>query len=103
VFAVKASATTLEAVYKTAGVAGNGTTTTETMANGVWANGGAGMAGGTDMSVFSNYGVSGVFTEHKDDAGWNVTITAVGSNVVITVTGEANVKWKGEVEKLELL
>lgn len=98
VAAVKTSVATMEAVAKFTGAAGNGIAATETMINGVWANGGAGLSGGADMALFGSV----ITTEYEDNAAWNAAITVSGSDVEILVTGGLpHVAWQAEVEILE--
>lgn len=99
VHAVKDTASTMEAIAKFTGVAGNAIVATETMANGSFAGGGT-LVGGTDMSVLSPV----VTPEHEDDPVWHAAIAAVGANVEISVIGAAltTIKWKAEIETVEL-
>jgi len=100
VSAVKTSTTTMDAVYKTPGVVGNGIVATETMVNGVWTNGGAGLAGGSDMLVT-------LFTDDddvEDDVAWDATMAAgAGQDVEVKVIGKAlaDIRWLAEVRVIE--
>jgi len=96
--AVKASATTLEAVAQLPGVAGNAIATTVVMVNGSW--GAVTLLTGLDMALFGPL----VTTEYEDDASWVVAVAAVGAGVDVSVTGvlDTPIKWSAEITSLEL-
>lgn len=100
VSAEKASTTTMDAVARIPGVAGDAIVATETMTNGAWAGGGT-LINGTDMSLFG----SAVTTDYEDDAAWDVAVIATGTDVEIDVTGVADtvVDWLAEVRTTELI
>lgn len=100
VSAVKASASTMEAVALVPGVAGNAIATTDGLVDvlSVWT--GATLAGGTDMSVFGTV----VTTEYEDDAAWAIAIAPSGTDVDISVTGvvDTPIRWHAEIELAKL-
>lgn len=98
VAAEKGSATTMDAVARTPGVAGDAIAATETMTNGVWGGGGT-LGSGSDMTV-------DVITDDddfEDDASWDAGIAAgAGQDVEISVTGAADtvIRWSAEVKTI---
>jgi len=99
--AAKASITTLEAVARIPGLAGNSIVSTETDANTAWAGAGT-FGGGSDMTVSSPV----VSVIHADDAAWVVAIAVdiagTGYEVKVTGVADTDIKWREEDSSLKL-
>lgn len=90
-----ASVSTMEAVARTPGVAGDAITTTDTEAGVLLSWGGATLASGSDMSVLGAVKT----VEHEDDGAWDAAMAANVKDVEFTGTGAADteIEWLTEV------